>query len=259
MKKTKTTSAAEKRRLLVEQRRNKQLKFVSALLLIAILAEGLFILAKSDYLDVRRIDIRGNNRVTTARLAKLAGLTTKTNIFDFSAAEITKRLLSEPWIRSATVARKLPLRVIISVTERQPAAVVLMGGRFYLVDKGAAIIEGKDANVYPGQTVIADAPYEDKKEAGEDFAGPSIRNALAALGGLDKDLALAVESMTAPSIDGMSFKLKGGPIVMYGKSEMIRQKNYAIKVILKEAANEGKSWQYIDVRVPSNPAAKAAT
>ncbi len=45
---------------------------------------------------------------------------------------------------------------------------------------------------------------------------------------------------------------------MYGKAEMNKQKNYAIKVIKTEATNEGKVWQYIDVRVPSNPVAKAA-
>jgi hypothetical protein len=45
---------------------------------------------------------------------------------------------------------------------------------------------------------------------------------------------------------------------MYGKTEMTDQKNYAIKVILDQATKEGRTWQYIDVRVPSNPVAKAA-
>jgi len=257
MKKAKKSSAAEKRRLLIEQRRNKQLKVVSAILLAGILAEAVFILAKSNYLDIRQIHISGNQRVATNRVAKLSRLTTKTNIFDFRVADVTRRLLAEPWIASASVDRKLPLRVVIKVTERQPAAVIQMGGGFYLVDRDAFVIGVNPANVWPGLIVVAGAPFEDTKEPRERFTSPALRNALAALGGLDKDLAASVESMTAPTIDGLSFKLRGGPTVMYGKSEMTAQKNYAIKVILTEAANEGKNWQYIDVRVPSNPAAKA--
>lgn len=225
--------------------------------MLAIAAEALFILAKSDYLDITRIDISGNKRLTTARVAKLSGLTTKTNIFDWRTADVRRRLLGESWIESATVTRRLPLRVVIKIAERQPAAVIVMGARFYLVDKNRIVIDRKDTNVFPGQAVVSNAPAEDEKEIGERFASPSVRNALEALAGLDKDLAASVGSIAAPSIDGMSFKLKSGPIIMYGKAEMIKQKNYAIKVILTEAANEGKNWQYIDVRVPSNPAAKA--
>jgi cell division protein FtsQ len=258
VKKTKESSAAEKRRILVEQRRNRQLKLLAAALVAGIIAEGLFILAKSDNFDIRKIQFSGNRKITTNRLAKLAGITTKTNIFDMRAADVVARLRTDPWISTVTVKRQFPLTVAITVVERQPFAVVSMNGRFYLVDRAATVIEAPTSNVYPGLAVVAGTPTEDDKEPGLTLTGPALRNALAVLGGLDADIAAAIESMAAPTIDGLSFKLKGGPVVMYGKSEMQKQKNYAIKVILKEAVNEGRVWQYIDVRVPSNPAAKAA-
>ena len=258
MIKGKESGAAEKRRLLIEQRRNTQLKIVAAVLLLGIIGEGLFILAKSNTFDVRKIQISGNKRIPTARIAKLAGVSTKTNIFDMRTAEVVRRVRTEPWIASVQVRRELPLTIRIAVTERQASAVVNMTGRFYLVDRAANVIEAKATNVYPGVALIAGSPFEEAKEPGEAFTDPSVKNALAVLVGLDKDIAVSVVSMAAPSIDGLSFQLRGGPVVMYGKSEMSKQKNYAIKVILKEAANEGRVWQYIDVRVPSNPAAKAA-
>ncbi len=225
--------------------------------MLAIVAEALFILAKSDYLDIRRIDISGNKRIATAQILKLSRLTTKTNIFDWRSSDVRRRLLTEPWLESASVTRRFPLRVTIKVAERQPAAVIVMGTWFYLVDENLVVIKRQNTNIFTGQAVVLNAPPEDEREIGQRFTGASIRNALKALAVLDKELAPSVESVTAPSIDGLAFKLKSGPTIMYGKAEMTKQKNYAIKVILTEAANEGKSWQYIDVRVPSNPAAKA--
>lgn len=257
MKKAKK-GAAEKHRLALEQRRNKRYKIIGAVLLIAIAGESGFIFAKSDTFNIRKITVAGNAKVAEKRVLKLSGLTLKTNVFDFSAGSARRNIETEPWVKNAVVERKLPLNVAIRITERAPAAVLQAGAKFCLVDTDMTAIEVTDVNGFAGVPFVKDIPFEDVTEPGDRFKSSAAANALNVLKGLDKETGAAIIVMSAPSIDGLSFTLNTGTLVMYGKAEMAKQKNYAIKVIMTEAVNEGKKWQYIDVRVPSNPAAKAA-
>ncbi len=257
MKKAKKTSAQEKRRQIVEQRRNKKFKTVIAILLIAIAAEALYIASGSKYFNVNKIEISGNSRVSSDKILKLSGLSLKDNIFRVDTSLTGKRVTAEPWIRGAIVSRALPLTVKITVTERQPRAVFFSGSIYYLLDTEGAVISTGLAPT-PGMPLIKDAPPSIAPETGEKVRESSVKNALAVIAALDKDILADIGWVSAPTIDGLALHLNSGPVVMYGKADMNKQKNYAIKVIKTEATNEGKVWQYIDVRVPSNPVAKAA-
>lgn len=256
MKKPKK-GAAEKHRLALEQRRNKRYKIIGAVLLIAIAGESAFIFAKSETFNIRKVTITGEKMVGEKRILRLSGLSSTTNIFDFSAGHTRKNIESEPWIKSANVARAFPLRVNIRIIERTPAAVFQSGARYCLVDTDMTVIQIADTNIFTGVPFIKDTPYEDIAEPGDVVKSSAADNAVSVLKSLDPETAAAITAVSAPTIDGLSFTLNSGTLVMYGKAEMHKQKNYAIKVILTEAVNEGKVWQYIDVRVPANPAAKA--
>jgi len=258
VKKTKKTSAQEKRRRIVEQRRNRQLKAVIAILLVAISAEALYIASGSKYFNIKKIDISGNSRLSTEKILKLSGISLKDNIFRVNAGLVAKRVKGEPWIKSATVSRALPLTIKIAVSERQPRAIWLSGPTYYLLDTDGAVVSVGPAPPLAGLPLIKDAPPDNGLETGETVKAPAVKNALAVIAALDKDILADIGWVSAPTIDGLAIHLNSGPVVMYGKAEMSKQKNYAIKVIRTEATNEGKVWQYIDVRVPSNPVAKAA-
>jgi cell division protein FtsQ len=259
VKKTKKTSAQEKRRQVLEERRNRQLKVVIAVLLIAISAEAIYLASGSKYFKLDKIKISGNSRISTAKILKLSGLSLKDNVFRVDTVMAKKRVMGEPWIKSAAVAREFPLTIKITVVERQPVAIWLDGLTYYLLDTEGAVIAAGPAAPLAGIPIIKDAPPEDGLDTGEIAGPPAVKNALAVASALDKDILADIGWISAPTIDGLSIKLNSGPVIMYGKAEMAKQKNYAIKVILKEAANESKTWQYIDVRVPSNPVAKAVT
>ena len=67
-----------------------------------------------------------------ALLARLA-IEPGTNIFRADLDELADRLEEDPWIARARVRRDLPSELIVSVVEREPAAVVVMSG-LYLAD-----------------------------------------------------------------------------------------------------------------------------
>jgi cell division protein FtsQ len=258
LKKVKKSAAQAKRQQIVEERRNRRNKAIILLLVAAITAEGMYIASGSKYFNVREIKVSGNRRIASAKLIKLSGITKKDNIFAIDSVLAAKRICGNPWIKEAVVSRALPLSIKINVVERQPFVLWLGGGVYYLLDtEGAAIMAGP-APPFPGMPLIKDAPPETRPETGEKIQGAALKNALAVVAALDKDIKADIGWVSAPTIDGLSIKLNSGPVIMYGKAEMNKQKNYAIKVIQTEGVNEEKAWQYIDVRVPSNPVAKAA-
>ncbi len=242
----------------MEQRRNKQLKAVIAILLIGIAAEALYIASGSKYFNVKKIEVAGNSRISTEKIRKLSGISLKDNIFRVDAGLAEKRVEGEPWIKSATVLKVFPLTVKVAVNERQPRAIWQNGPTYILLDTEGAAVSAGTAPPLPGLPLIKDAPIDTGLETGETVKGSAVRNALTVIAALDKDILADIGWVSAPTIDGLALHLNSGPVVMYGKAEMNKQKNYAIKVIKTEATNEGKVWQYIDVRVPSNPVAKAA-
>jgi cell division protein FtsQ len=257
VKKTKKTSAQEKRRQIIEQRRNRQLKAVIAILVIAIAGEAIYIASGTKYFNINKIRMYGNSRISNEKIIKLSGLSLNDNIFRVDTGLAAKRIQGEPWIKKAFVTRQLPLTVKIQVTERQPLAIWLNGPSYYLLDKEGTVIAVGTAPPLAGLPLIKDAAPSTGLDIGEPVEESAVKNALSVIAMLDKDILADIGWVSAPTIDGLAIKLNSGPVVMYGKAEMTKQKNYALKVIQTEATNEGKIWQYIDVRVPSNPVAKA--
>ena len=83
--------------------------------------------------SVRKVEIDGNRRKSDADIVELAGLQPGQNIFALDLANAQRRLLTDPWIKEATISRKLPGTLKVELSEREPAALASIGGRLYLV------------------------------------------------------------------------------------------------------------------------------
>lgn len=83
--------------------------------------------------SIRQLDVRGNRHHSGDQLARLAGIERGQNLFSVDAAAAERRLLENPWVRTAKVGRELPSTLRIEVTEREVAAVTVLEGGLYLV------------------------------------------------------------------------------------------------------------------------------
>lgn len=239
----------------IEERKNRRLNLFIAILLIAILAEAGYILMQSSFFDVRTIEVTGNSRVPRARIIKMSGINRKTGFFRLSEASVEKSIAQEPWIDKVDVDKTRFFNIRITVRERKPVAVLFTGSVYHLLDGNPVVIDVAKQNAFGPIPLIVDSPVKSSPKRGSRIKDKSVRNALDCLKGLDKRIIDEAGTLSAPSIDGLTINLKSGLVIMYGKAELTEQKNYAIDVILEEARKEGKEWKYIDVRVPSNPAA----
>jgi cell division protein FtsQ len=84
---------------------------------------------------VRNIEMHGAVHRSSADLARLAGIAQGQNIFAVDLETARVRILSDPWIEQATVARRLPGTVVLDVVEREAAALVAIGPDLYAVTR----------------------------------------------------------------------------------------------------------------------------
>jgi len=72
------------------------------------------------------IEVSGNQRLSQQQVMKIAEIDAQTNILSLNLTTTRKRLLADAWIADATVSRKIPSQITISIREEQPLALLEM-------------------------------------------------------------------------------------------------------------------------------------
>jgi cell division protein FtsQ len=115
---------------------------------------------------VTEIDVLGHERRSAEAIAGESGVTAGANVFSLDLDGARARLLADPWISEATLARRLPGTILIQVTERRPAALVAMGDTYLATAEGEPFkkLEPDDPVELPLITGLhADALTEDRQ------------------------------------------------------------------------------------------------
>jgi cell division protein FtsQ len=102
---------------------------------------GTALLLGAPVLQVSRISMRGNERLSSGEVLALVDGLRGTNILTVDLAAWQGRLLASPWVEEAHLRRLLPSRIDIAVRERRPIGVGRLGGVLYLVDAHGVVID----------------------------------------------------------------------------------------------------------------------
>ena len=105
-------------------------------------ASGLFIflhdvVTQCDYFRATTVAIEGNQRLSSKQVAEQARLAEGMNILALNLTVARKRLLSHPWIAEAEILREIPSGLTIRIQEHVPLAIVDLGHKFLINEKGA--------------------------------------------------------------------------------------------------------------------------
>ncbi len=145
----------------------------------ALFMAGYAAVTQSDYFRIEAIEVHGNQRLSAAAVIKQAILMPGENVLAVNLPLTRKRLLAHPWIASASVEREIPGTLHLNIEEHQPLAVVDLGRKFLINDRGRIFKELTDDD--PGQLpVITGIAYPDIS-LGEDALGPAMQAVLVVL------------------------------------------------------------------------------
>ncbi len=101
--------------------------------------EGYRALLHLPYFRVAEIEIEGNLQVAAGDIIASLGLTPDTSILEVDLKALARRALENPWIKEASVRRRLPLSLTIQVVERMPEAVFIADRRYLLSADGVIL------------------------------------------------------------------------------------------------------------------------
>lgn len=112
-------------------------KALSALLILAAVGVACVI-----FFRVEDIEVTGNRRYTAQEIIDIAGVERGDNLFAIQAASLSRAVQSRlPYVRTVSVRRLLPDRLVIAVTEGKAVAAIAQEGRWWLLDEDGKLLE----------------------------------------------------------------------------------------------------------------------
>jgi cell division protein FtsQ len=84
---------------------------------------------------IKDIQVHGTTRVAQQQIPTEGGISLGENLFRLNLDQVEKRLLRNPWISNAKVARKLPSSVVVDIEEREAVALAVIASRLFLVNR----------------------------------------------------------------------------------------------------------------------------
>ena len=222
---------------------------------LASLAALLWIYTGTGVLNVRHIEIRGNQQLDAGYLESLTGITPDTHLLKMDVKAVERALCSEPYIQSVSVSRRFPATVILEVNERCPQGMIVQNGKYHLVDSSGYILESL-AEMPQGLVEIRDIEipmlFPGKEISGEDFI-----SAITLLESLPPDLKGITEAVGHHQEERL-YLIGRGTMVIYGDTSDLPEKNTVALLALRDLVDNYAAIEYIDVSLPDHPVLKPA-
>jgi cell division protein FtsQ len=102
---------------------------------------GVALIAASPSLQIGHMVVRGHERMSTGEVLALVEGLRGQNILGVSLEEWQEKLLTSPWVESATIRRVLPSTLEITLRERRPMGIGRIGTTMYLIDHRGVIVD----------------------------------------------------------------------------------------------------------------------
>ena len=213
-------------------------------------------------LAVRTIDVVGAQHLTSAQVAKAAGLAGGASILSVDGEADRHNLLSQVWVRTATVDPQLPGAIVIRISEWQPVAAYHAGKstRVFLLSDQAVVLGTTPA---AGTLVDVQGPTGPDPGIGAQALDPQLLTALVNIQrGFPSLLGQEVAGFVVDSCGGLTLLAKRGWKVYFGRVltpeefSTLNEKLTALKAIAGHGNVDYSSidLEYVNVMNPAEPA-----
>jgi cell division septal protein FtsQ len=116
------------------RRKRNWFRIILNCLILAVLAELVFIALTSPRLKIAHIDVRGVKSVPASYVRDSAHSAIGINLFLADTIAVRRKVMKNPVVRTVRVYRRPLNTLIVRVEEREPFAILQSGGKSYLMD-----------------------------------------------------------------------------------------------------------------------------
>lgn len=237
-----TNTDAEETVLLDWRRRRNRRRLVVRvlvpLLVLALIAGGIYLVGFSPVLAIKTVRISGEKYLTSEQIARTAAVPYGAPMARTDIQAIQRRVAGIKQVESASVHRNWPNTVTITVRERSAVYAVDQGSSYLLVDRyGIGFRSAPSAGSLPRAAVPADNQRV-------------LKSVGIVVGALPTSLQHKVDRVEATTRDSITLRMADGDEVFWGSEEQSQLKAQVLVPLLKQ-----KGTHY-DVSAPGNPAVR---
>ena len=236
-------------------------KITAILLLLGVLVFGFNYLYSSKYFKIKTVMVTGNSHYSSEQIKKVADVGIGANIFEINKKNIEDKLSAElTWVNSISLRKVFPDKIEISITERKPYIRLVYGGKYFILDKEAVVLDeisDEKSSLYAGYLLVTNG-IKFYPEIGEKIAKKSILSAADIYDALDVELKTIIKEAyisgsTNSEIVLITFENKQ---IIFGTSDKIVDKNAILRQILVQIHENEIVYSVIDLRNIENPVIK---
>jgi len=228
--------AAKRRRLAIVWGRRAGYALVAGALVWLVLLSPVFAL------DPQKVQVSGYGTVVDPEEVRtLVDSDEGESLATLSLGQLTSQLKDIPGVREAHVERSWPDGLVITLESREPAAAVHQAGGGYILVDDEGVQVGR-SNKAPKELPTLAVPVDKPKV---------LAAALGVINAMPTELRDRIVSISAPTVDSVSFTLRKGPTVEWGSAEDSELKVKVLNVLL--TSKQAKKADVIDVSAPTLP------
>lgn len=105
-------------------------------------------------LSIDNVEVAGRERTSPEEILKALAVHRGGPMLAFDPHAARQRLEELPWVETATVERRLPDLIAITLQEREPLALWQLDGRLWVIDDRGEVIPGARAEDYGGLPLV---------------------------------------------------------------------------------------------------------
>jgi cell division protein FtsQ len=210
---------------------------VAAVLVLVVLVGGVYLVFFSSTLSVQGVEVEGTQTLSEAKVREVADVPTGGPLATVDLDRIAYRVRALAVVKSAEVTRKWPHDVLIEIVERQPVAVVEIGGELHNLDADGVVFGSYDRPPRGLPRVRAESGVN----------AEALAEGAAVVAALPDAIATKVDHAEVVSVDKITLLLRDGREVMWGSAAQSDEKAEVLAAMLRHDA------RVYDVSVPGQP------
>ena len=221
---------------------------ITAVVALALMLAAWLLLANFVFV-VRRVEVRGNEKVPAEDVIRVSGLPLGKFLGKVREQDVAQRLLRDGRMQLVDLQMRLPDKIVLVVSERKSAAMAVYAGKIVILDEECVVMEL--SNSTPEQTVlyvsglgVSAVSVGSVVQAPED----QIAAVRAVLQALQTQNAMGyVSELNVENVDMLYLYSRTGIKIILGSEEQMERKIAWTTSALQDLENRGETKGTLDV------------
>jgi cell division protein FtsQ len=227
------------------ERLGRWLRRLAVLGVVLAVAAGAWLVYQSPLLRVASVSVTGADNLDPAALAAASGLKGQ-NILTPDTAAAKAHISEMAMVKSVSIERHWPGRMVIKVEERQPWGYWQVKDQPYVIDDEGVVLDGGRPG--EGAPTIVNVDSEQQYLPGERVDADAVALAKSLIESSPRALGRGVQSLEYSNHSGLTAVLEGGLRATFGDSRDLDYKLSVLYVLLQRAREQSFEVHAVDLR-----------